>query len=336
MSDKFKKSMDKIVVSDELRARILAAAEEKTTAAQKKSNFSKPRFYRQYAANLAACIALGLIAYVVSKNYMGIDKTLHIGINSPYEFVMPNISEENKQPITPEPQGSASNNSNENSSQSGSSKGAQKSLGKLPSAPAHGGSAAATAGDTKTEDIPPQTVTGNGNTAQSGENSGIIDEDIEQSALPPSQDDTNEGPLLSEAPDIGGGGQNGFSEFSPNDISEIAQKLGYSFKIPAYLPDGYKASNASLMFESLVQITYKSPQGEMTYRTEKTNEDISGDYTEYENIQSENINKTAVTLKGSKDNCSLAVWSSEGSSYSVHCLPEITYGEMIKIIENLK
>lgn len=168
------------------------------------------------------------------------------------------------------------------------------------------------------------------------ENSGIIDEDIEQSALPPSQDDTNEGPLLSVAPDIGGGGQNGFSEFSPSDISEISQKLGYSFKIPAYLPDGYEASNASLMFESLVQITYKSPQGEMTYRTEKTNEDISGDHTEYENIQSENINGATVTLKGSKDNCSLAVWSSEGSSYSVHCLPEIAYGEMIKIIENLK
>lgn len=335
MSDKFKKSMDKIVVSDELRARILAAAEEKTTAAQPKSNFSKPRFYRQYAANLAACIALGLIAYVVSKNYIGIDKTLHIGINSPYEVVMPNIGEEKKQPVTPEPQGSASNSSNENSSLSGSGKGAQSS-GKQTPASAQGSNAAATAGDTKTENTPPQTVTGSGNTAQSGENSGIIDEDIEQSALPPRQDDTNEGPLLSEAPDIGGGGQNGFSEFSPSDISEIAQKLGYSFKIPAYLPEGYEASNASLMFESLVQITYKSPQGEMTYRTEKTNEDISGDYTEYENIQSENINKTAVTLKGSKDNCSLAVWSSEGSSYSVHCLPEITYGEMIKIIENLK
>lgn len=53
MSEKYKKSMNKIIVSDELKSKILAAADKKIT--DKKS---PKMFYIRSAAALAACVAL--------------------------------------------------------------------------------------------------------------------------------------------------------------------------------------------------------------------------------------------------------------------------------------
>ena len=61
MSEKYKSAMDKITASDELKARIIKAAEEKTKPASKKI------FYIRYAAGLAACIAIAITGYGIFK-----------------------------------------------------------------------------------------------------------------------------------------------------------------------------------------------------------------------------------------------------------------------------
>ena len=61
MSEKYKSAMDKITASDELKARIIKAAEEKSKPASKKI------FYIRYSAGLAACIAIAVTGYGIFK-----------------------------------------------------------------------------------------------------------------------------------------------------------------------------------------------------------------------------------------------------------------------------
>ena len=64
MSKTFREEMDKITVSDELKAKILKSAEQKIKAEKTKSIHSKTVYFRyaKYAAACAACLVLCLTA----------------------------------------------------------------------------------------------------------------------------------------------------------------------------------------------------------------------------------------------------------------------------------
>ena len=53
------------------------------------------------------------------------------------------------------------------------------------------------------------------------------------------------------------------------------------------------------MFEKLIRISYTNDTDTIIYRTEKTDEDISGDYNVYEKTETEQINDNTVTMKSS-------------------------------------
>lgn len=85
-----------------------------------------------------------------------------------------------------------------------------------------------------------------------------------------------------------------------SSIDELKKQIGYNFKIPKYMPSGYKTDNISLMFEKLIRISYTNDTDTIIYRTEKTDEDISGDYNVYEKTETEQINDNTVTMKSSE------------------------------------
>lgn len=78
---------------------------------------------------------------------------------------------------------------------------------------------------------------------------------------------------------------NPFEEMT--SLEEAGEKVGYEVMSPSYLPDGYETDCISLIFGELVEVTYKnSDGGEITYRTQKTESDVSGDYNSYESTES--------------------------------------------------
>lgn len=61
---------------------------------------------------------------------------------------------------------------------------------------------------------------------------------------------------------------------------------------------GYETSSISGIKDSFVQVVFENGVNEITFRTGKGNEDISGDYNAYENEISEKIGIFTVVMKG--------------------------------------
>ena len=92
------------------------------------------------------------------------------------------------------------------------------------------------------------------------------------------------------------------------------------------------------MDNKLVELIYQNGEHSFTYRTcktEDTSQDISGDFTAYEEETSLDVGEISVTAKGSKVGYSLAVWEKDGCSYSIRTSSEFTKEDLVKIIESI-
>ena len=64
-------------------------------------------------------------------------------------------------------------------------------------------------------------------------------------------------------------------------------------------------------------------------------EDISGDYTDYDQIMTETINGSTVTLKGNDDSIFLAVCQKDGYSSSLNFSDGISLDSMLEILKTM-
>lgn len=122
--------------------------------------------------------------------------------------------------------------------------------------------------------------------------------------------------------------------FDENGIEKLRTELGYDFLIPHYIPDGYTAESADLLFGSLVQLTYTSGEDKLTFRTEKYDGDISGDYNVYETTETVTVGGADVTLRINADKCYSASWQTD-SAYALYSSAGLSREQIIKIIENI-
>lgn len=119
------------------------------------------------------------------------------------------------------------------------------------------------------------------------------------------------------------------------DMKAIRKQLGYDFKTPRYIPEGYRLTSADLLFGSLVEISYQSSQDTILYRTEKTAQDIGGDYTEYAVTTTEQINDCTATLKGNDDTFHSATWNDADTAYSLSSDSGLIKDTIVSIIESV-
>ena len=124
----------------------------------------------------------------------------------------------------------------------------------------------------------------------------------------------------------------GFMTEEYSSLDELSEFLGYDVKTPQYLPKGYDRDSIYLMFDTLVEISYISDDDVICFRTEASNFDVSGDYTEYK--VTEKI-KDNFTIKGDGDKYYLAELNGE-NSYSVHSQKGLDKAEIVKILESIK
>lgn len=117
-------------------------------------------------------------------------------------------------------------------------------------------------------------------------------------------------------------------------FSDVREQLGYDFKVPQYLPEGYELDTVSLMFETLVQISYLSENDQIVYRTEKTDIDISGDYNVYDTVETVTVNNADTTLRGSGELFYGAVWNDGDMSYSLSSMNGLDKDTIIRIVES--
>ena len=125
-----------------------------------------------------------------------------------------------------------------------------------------------------------------------------------------------------------------FQDFE--SVDALREHMGYLVRTPQYLPEGYLEDYISLCFGTLIEIGYTNCQYHMTYRTERGNSDVSGDYNEYENVNIAKVNDIEAVIKTDETIGTLATWADSASSYSVSVDAVLKYDEVVKIIEGVE
>ncbi len=82
--------------------------------------------------------------------------------------------------------------------------------------------------------------------------------------------------------------------------------------------EGYERIDYQAIDGQMVNVIYTAADGSMLLiRKAKGNEDISGDYNEYEHNSEQTINDIDVQVRGDGDTLSAAVWYDNGEAYSM-------------------
>lgn len=385
MSDKYRNAMDRIVMSDGLREKIMkntmeAASKKKsddtleidavTVPSKRFRNFFGAKQIMAYAACLLICAAAVTNAgkYLKQDNTDGVISTETTQTAEPSSSAETTQTAENSEGavqtaenLEMQPQGNidestvvSDNNKKITESESKSWSSILSNSGNRTDAPLENKEDISVEGNNKNNSLITNPLINKNDDKNGISESAANITDIEntntnkpnESNIPDNVNDDllQQGPVLSANPNAGegssGSGENDeqCGAVSPwmdfDTIDDLRKNAGFIFKLPQYMPDGYKEDSASLMFGRLVDIRYKSTDDEIVYRTEKTEDDISGDYNQYEKTEKKTIGKSEVTIKKNKDSCHNAVWS-DGESYSVSSAKGISEEEMTKIIESV-
>lgn len=125
--------------------------------------------------------------------------------------------------------------------------------------------------------------------------------------------------------------------FTDCDTLDEAEKL-VGFELSA--PDVIGQSTGRIFRASdfdLLEVIYKQGDTE-TARVRKAagSGDISGDYNNYAYVGDISTNGMTVTVKGEKDNISLAIWQKDGYTYSVSVESPLSAAEMSTLVSSIR
>ena len=103
-----------------------------------------------------------------------------------------------------------------------------------------------------------------------------------------------------------------------NSVDELKENVNINAKIPDKIRN-YKSYSYSVAFSNMAEIQYSNGSNNILYRLEKGEvaEDIRGDYNEYENIKKLTVDNTKVTIKGNENSYKVAIWYKNGVNYSL-------------------
>lgn len=126
-----------------------------------------------------------------------------------------------------------------------------------------------------------------------------------------------------------------------DNVEAAAEAMGVEVKIPAVLPEGYAEDSVDVIGGTLLQVIYKNGAGEeITYRTAEGSEDISGDYSKYDEETGMTVGEPPetvdVTAKGAGGGYSLALWQDSGMSYSLSFGEPVAEDVVAEMVESVK
>lgn len=117
-----------------------------------------------------------------------------------------------------------------------------------------------------------------------------------------------------------------------DSLDELSNMVG--FEVQELSVDDYKVKYTSY-WRKMAQITYISEIQTIIFRQSLGIEDNSGDYTEYEIVEQQNIEGIEVTLKGHEiDKIKVASWCKGDMSFSINISKGISLEEYERLIYN--
>jgi len=120
--------------------------------------------------------------------------------------------------------------------------------------------------------------------------------------------------------------------FAECDTVEEAEDLcGMKISVPDSI-DGYSEKSISVMDKQMIQVMFTNDNDDMTFRKAFGSDDISGDYNNYSEKLTENIDGTDVEIRGNDGLYCGAVWQKDGYAYSVFSRNGISKEDMLHYV----
>lgn len=122
-----------------------------------------------------------------------------------------------------------------------------------------------------------------------------------------------------------------------NTIEEAKNEAGFKFKTLKNVPKGFDIDNISVIPNNVVKIGYKNDENTLSFTIENNTENKLEEYKTYQFEKNININEITVTVKGYDNNLiNEASWNDENASYSI-CNPNgINESDLSDMIGNIK
>lgn len=108
---------------------------------------------------------------------------------------------------------------------------------------------------------------------------------------------------------------NPFTEYET--LQEAKTAVGFKVMVPTKIPEGYMQNGIYAVENNMVEIIYSNGVNQIRFRQGKGNEDISGDYREYSEVNTTTINGVEVTTKGNNSQVNVAIWTNGDYAFSI-------------------
>lgn len=119
-------------------------------------------------------------------------------------------------------------------------------------------------------------------------------------------------------------------------VDKAKKAVNFEAPVPTKVTDGYKLDYISTLDGELLQLVYRNAEDkQISYRTAKGSEDISGDYNVYKDTKTVKAGEVSVTLrKGGKT--SSAIWTNGGMTFALYADGGLSDAEITEVIKNIK
>ncbi len=314
MNNSYKNAMDKIVLSDEEKEKLIKTALLKTK--------SRKRPVYKYAANIAAGVIICLVSIPVTGIFLHPEPDY-----VPVITATPNPAETPQASAPPAPTAQAPQIMAQPKPESTKAPAVKKKSENTPQQKT---------AQVQSTPAPKEEIPAEKDSDTSAEKKTAADTVQEKSV----QSFKSAEDSLEYA--SSGGGASDSAAFAARSVSpyqsyETTDELLSAVSFIPIIPkiSGYSIEEAGVLFGTTVQIIYTNGSSQITYRTCEGNEDCSGDYNNYKNVRNTVCGGRAVTLKTDDAFGTLIVWSSGTKSYSLHSDAVLTDSEAEDIISGM-
>lgn len=118
--------------------------------------------------------------------------------------------------------------------------------------------------------------------------------------------------------------------------SDLSLSVGFEVKEIKNVPFDVEKIQYISYWKDLAQIIYSGKDNSITFKMSQGNEDISGDYNEYEETKTYAVDSNSIILKGSNGLYNLAVWKDDKFSYALQLDMAMSEKDLSSIIESIK
>ena len=129
-------------------------------------------------------------------------------------------------------------------------------------------------------------------------------------------------------------------------VEEASEYIGFRPQMPKLLPVGFNIQSVVTLEKDILQVVYVYEPGAepyynkaggalIIYRSSKLTGDISGDRKIHKVIETERVDGTKVTFKGSDKMVNLALWMKDGQNHSLEFQHPVTRDMAKAMIRNI-